>query len=219
MHRFERAEGPCSHLTPRTGAGSGGYCYPLGLSDLGTGARACHTPAPMPPGLLGIQEAPKNPPPQQQQQQHGTRVPTELGTSLPVLPFVASPQGWVCVGGGHSAHRAQTGSSGACVHGGGQGEGRSWQHSSARNSATRFGALQAALNAPGLQPAAIANPQPWSRSGDVRPSLRGQLCPPLAGQGCATVGCSLRHPQPRGDLRIAAHTRPTADCPQGRSRP
>lgn len=63
MHRFERAEGPCSHLTPRTGAGSGGYCYPLGLSDLGTGARACHTPAPMPPGLLGIQEAPKTPPP------------------------------------------------------------------------------------------------------------------------------------------------------------
>lgn len=33
------------------------------------------------------------------------------------------------------------------------------------------------------------------------------------------VGCSLHHPQPRGDLRIAAHTRPTADCPQGRSCP
>lgn len=36
---------------------------------------------------------------------------------------------------------------------------------------------------------------------------------------CAMVGCSLHHPQPRGDLRIAAHTRPTADCLQGRSCP
>lgn len=47
----------------------------------------------------------------------------------------------------------------------------------------------------------------------------GAATSPAAVRGRAAVGCSLHHPQPRGDLRIAAHTRPTADCPQGRSHP
>lgn len=64
---------------------------------------------------------------------------------------------------------------------------------------------------PGSSSVGPASPKP--EAGDTGPPW-GQ--PP---QAAPEVGCSLHHPQPRGDLRIAAHTRPTADCPQGRSRP
>lgn len=105
------------------------------------------------------------------------------------------------------------------MHGGGQGEGRSWQHGSARNSATCFGAPQAALNPPRAAAHSHCEPTAPGKEWGRALQLEGAVVSPPAVRGRATVGCSLRHPQPRGDLRIAAHTRPTADCPQGRSRP
>lgn len=69
----------------------------------------------------------------------------------------------------------------------------------------------------GLQP--VRTHSPGAGVGTRPPAHRGACVTPPAVRGRAAVGCSLHHPQPRGDLRIAAHTRPTADCPQGRSCP
>lgn len=90
--------------------------------------------------------------------------------------------------------------------GGGAGRGQILLHVLFQECNNSFWGSSGRSGAPGLQPTASENLQPQGRSENMCPSR-------------AMVGCSLHHPQPRGDLRIAAHTRPTADCPQGRSCP
>lgn len=166
-------------------------------AELGTGQGPSTPPAPRHQAQLTGSRNPGS------TQPHHSMHPQEQGTSLSNVPFLPSPWRLRRLGG-REGEALPAGPKpvppGLVCMGEKGGESR------ARADPAAWalpGTKQLVL---GLQPTAWENLQPQGRSRNASPSR-------------ATVGCSLHHPQPRGDLRIAAHTRPTADCPQGRSCP